>query len=180
MNERNNIQQELDSMGSPLAGLPGGMPYAVPEGYFERLPAEMVNVAKMNEDSVPDFGKQMPFSVPSGYFDELPGAVLERAKIAGQCSKETHRTIAFVPRFKWVAAAVLAIVIGVGSVMVFMNPHQKAPDSLLSAVPKNEINAYIQGSYGFDAVTVLNSTHISNLNVDSKDIEAYLNETGWD
>ncbi len=180
MNEADNIQQELNSMGSSLAGLPRQIPYAVPAGYFNQLADNIVAKARMQEDALPDFGRQMPYEVPADYFAALPEMVLEMAKADGQAGVKKPQTILFVPRLRWAAAAVLAIVIGVGTVMVFSTHTQTASDSLLAAVPKNEISAYIKHSYGFDAARVVNSNQFNNLNVDYKDIEAYLNETGWD
>lgn len=77
MNVANDITGELENMGSVLAGMPRGMPYAVPADYFEGFTA-------MLQQSIPNSGgateeiwsKQMPYQVPAGYFDTLSGEVM--------------------------------------------------------------------------------------------------------
>jgi hypothetical protein len=81
MNEENNISQELQSMGSPLAGLPRTMPYSVPGGYFEQFPSLVKStIRELDEpEVVPAFGKKLPYSVPPGYFENLAGHIVAAA-----------------------------------------------------------------------------------------------------
>jgi hypothetical protein len=178
MSADNNIQEELNSMGSPLAGLPGKMPYAAPAGYFEQLAGKMAQLAQEQENATPDFGRSLPYEVPAGYFESLPAQVLQKAR--NEPGKVAGERIAFFPGRKWAAAAALAVIIGSGAFIMFSGNNGTGAENILAAVPQHEIKEYVQHSYGLDPNKVAASTRINNLNVDSKDIVAYLNETGWD
>lgn len=180
MNADNTIQDELNSMGSPLAGLPGQMPYAVPAGYFEQMAGNMAQLARQNENTMPDFGHSMPYEVPAGYFDGLPAKVLLKATGAEGAEKQAGRHIVFLPGRKWAAAAALAVIIGSGAFIMFSGNNGTGAENILAAVPQHEIKEYVQHSYGIDPAKAAGNTRVGNLNVDSKDIVAYLNETGWD
>src|SRR6476660_5837714 len=81
MNNRNTIQEELKSLNSSLAEGAALQPYQVPEGYFDQLPAAILNrISESNlaEDPVSELSdlspllasipKSNPFHVPEGYF----------------------------------------------------------------------------------------------------------------
>jgi hypothetical protein len=181
MNEINNIQEELKDMGSPLAEVPMEMPYSVPVDYFEQLASGMAGKAREKEGEVPDFGRALPYTTPAGYFDGLAAAMLQ--KVTAQDKKITvapDKGVAFFPVIRWAAAAALVAIIGSGAFIMFSGNHETGAERMLAKVPPNEIKEYMQHHYGFDASKVANNTHISNLDVDSKDIVAYLDETGWE
>jgi hypothetical protein len=77
------IIAELEELGSPLAGFPRRMPFAVPSRYFELASEELVSgalAADSDEDMQLYIGKKsLPFAVPEGYFDALPEMMLEKA-----------------------------------------------------------------------------------------------------
>ncbi len=80
MNPRNPIQDELNSLNSPLTGsVP--TPYSVPAGYFEglaeailaRIRTEGMNAAEetaMLSPLLAGIPRTVPYSVPQGYFEE--------------------------------------------------------------------------------------------------------------
>jgi len=79
----NNIFEELKELSGTLASIDNQNIYQVPDGYFEKLPGQVLNRVKALEaKSVAEelsylspmlnvSSKQMPYSVPSGYFDGL-------------------------------------------------------------------------------------------------------------
>ena len=179
MNELNNISEELKNMDSLLADLPKRMPYSVPVGYFEQLADNITTIACIQDD-IPDFGHTLAYQVPDGYFDALPAQMLQMLqseKINKSIPPKKHFVI---PAIKWAAAAVLAIGISAGGYLVVTTYTAPHTETILASVQPNDITLYLQHSYGIDANTVANSTHINNLDIDSKDIVAYLDETGWD
>jgi hypothetical protein len=201
MNSANEITEELQNMGSSLAGLSRVMPYEVPVNFFRNFEA---GLSRSDLDIVPEWSKAMPFAipdnyfegladnlvaasvsgalesatsipppfqVPNGYFESLPDAILSTVK---------PKKITFFPAYiKWAAAAVL--VLGMGAYAVFFNNKPAlGTDNMLASVPSREIQDYLQHTYRLDAERIMNNTDINNMNIDSKDIIAYLNETGWD
>ncbi|GAA4321211.1 hypothetical protein [Flaviaesturariibacter amylovorans] len=90
MTERRHIAEELHGLGSTLPHGPTGIPYAVPEGFFDAFPGTLL--ARLHEVAATDdpkaeleglspllagLPKRMPFSVPEGFFGAtpaLPGA----------------------------------------------------------------------------------------------------------
>lgn len=80
MNNRNTIQDELNSLNSNLASNADGTPYAVPEGYFESLAnsvlakikgEEVVSVSEEIAQLSPllaGISRELPYSVPENYF----------------------------------------------------------------------------------------------------------------
>ncbi len=76
MKQENEITQELNEMGSMLAGIPRVMPYPVPEGYFTGVSAATREQIMYEADPETIFCEQTPFTVPEGYFDSFPGKIL--------------------------------------------------------------------------------------------------------
>ena len=77
MEENTHILKELEQLAPALTGISKEMPFAVPEGYFESMPVEML-------------GKVIPStkpSVPEGYFDSLPGILLSKIKAVENTSE---------------------------------------------------------------------------------------------
>lgn len=78
MSSANDILQELRGLESKLADMPRTMPYEVPEGYFDALPAAMLDAVKAEHATEPvlNLPKGMPYEVPAGYFEGLTNSVL--------------------------------------------------------------------------------------------------------
>jgi hypothetical protein len=158
------------------------LPYSVPEGYFETLQAQVMARACI-EDSL---SNAIPFTVPTGYFEKLPEQILLAAKAADGVKAKEKKVIPFrrhhlLRQIRWAAAAVLVLGIGLGSYQIFFNAQQNpVSESILSSVPNNEIQDYVQHNYRVDIDQVISNNPVNNMSVDNKDIIQYLNETGWD
>lgn len=70
MEERDTISAELKLVAPALHGISRQMPYALPEGYFELLPMQMLSKISRHAQPV----------VPEGYFDTLPAIMLKKVK----------------------------------------------------------------------------------------------------
>ena len=178
MKQRVDITTELRDMGSPLADMNNDTSYTVPAGYFDGFAANIIARAKEQEAADVDFGRALPYVAPPQYFEQFPALVLELAK--KEEPVQPVKRIAFIPRNRWAAAAALAIIIATGAFMLSMGGNTDNTDQMLAAIPATEINEYVQRSYGIDATQVESAPNINNLELDSKDIVSYLNETGWD
>ena len=155
--------------------------YSTPQGYFEGLTENIITAVKADHiNSISS--REMPFSIPAGYFDMLPVQMLQAAKNTEPIKKITTR----IPlgrnsfrQIRWAAAAVLLICIGFGGYETFLTQSDNT-ESMLAAVPSNEIHDYLQHTYIFDVNRIVDNTTVNNIEVDNKDIIQYLNETGWD
>jgi len=160
------VKTELEQMGSTLAGMPRGMPYALPEGYFAAMDERMVNVIiepALSETS-------LPYEVPAGYFDTLPDVITMKAM------KATNRGTLQLGWLRVVAAAVVLLMVGVGAWMV-LERNTTTPDRLLARVNEREIREYLAVP---DAVSGNAEAYVQQAKVEPDDIVTYLDETGWE
>jgi hypothetical protein len=151
MNTGHDIQEELKSMGSILAGMSRAMPYVVPDGYFEQFGGSLTCTIKdlAEADINPGWDKAMPYAVPQGYFEALANEITVKAARANlskgvpldvpvgyfetfpqqmlQAAKASEPKLIPLKRrslllsIKWAAAAILVIGIGLGSYRAFFN-----------------------------------------------------------
>ena len=180
MNKDNFIQEELIEMGSPLADMPKGLPYSLPDGYFLEFPAKLAE--SLNEDVFSGISRpEKLYTVPKQYFEGLPAQLLQSAKAASPVKRPVSAPIRFVPAagMKLAIAATLALMISFGGYLIFSANTSGRPERILASIPGNVISEYMQHTYGVDDNNKSN-LNITNLNVDNKDIVSYLNETGWE
>jgi hypothetical protein len=90
MTNRNTILNELNDIGSTLGNYSPQNIYAVPNGYFEGLPTQIMNRIKALEaaDAKEELGylspllsnvsKEMPYSIPANYFQNLSENILQQ------------------------------------------------------------------------------------------------------
>ena len=77
MKEEENILHQQKEENAFLQGLPKGMPYTVPAGYFESLDKNIRNKIQLEEETeaiapfLNSIGKQMPYSTPENYFETV-------------------------------------------------------------------------------------------------------------
>lgn len=164
MNEA--VKTELEQMGSTLAGMPGDMPYAVPEGYFAVMEERIMNVTiepALSETS-------LPYEVPAGYFDTLPDVITMKA------TKATNRGTLQLGWLRMAAAAVVLLMVGVGAWMV-LTQNSTTPDRLLAMVNERDIREYLAIP---DAVSGNAEAYVQQAKVEADDIVTYLDETGWE
>jgi hypothetical protein len=89
MTQKENILQELNELKSTLASVTPQNVYTVPVGYFDELPAQILNRIKAMEaknavdelgylsPSLSNISRQMPYAVPAGYFEGLAENVIQ-------------------------------------------------------------------------------------------------------
>ena len=77
-----DIIQELNKLGSSLAGTPSQNVYSVPEGYFEAFASSVLaRIHAENEKPfLSELPKSNPYKVPAGYFDELAENVVKNIR----------------------------------------------------------------------------------------------------
>jgi hypothetical protein len=84
MEPQNDILNELKSWNSPLVGMSRIMPYQLPQGYFELLPAEIQDSIQADAAELSLPGQRiMPYNVPAGYFEGFPAQVLKAIQKEG-------------------------------------------------------------------------------------------------
>lgn len=182
MKEVNEIIQELNELGSPLAAMPRTMPYSVPDGYFDQLPGDIWGGIADEQLMLELDGNDMPLQAPEGYFDSLPLKMLQAAKAGDaheQATAVPNRQRKLRPYIRLAAAAVIAIALSIGG-YVFYSHQEGTPEKILSSIPKSELNEYVSRRYGLDPAMIAPGKEVNNLNVDNKDIVEYLDATGWD
>lgn len=81
MENRINILSELQSISPTVAAIAPVNPYQVPEGYFEGLATQMLELTKEPEFStVLKAATINPYKIPEGYFENLPEQILAVVK----------------------------------------------------------------------------------------------------
>lgn len=170
------------------------MPFHVPTGYFQQLPQQLINTIHANEalNSLP---RQLPYTITENYFADLPAMVLQKAKESGQKRKNIFPIAASWARsLRWAAVALLILGIAIGSYShielnrkpVSTNIPVHATEQALTKLPPGTIDEYIrQNIDDFDSdmlfgdATSDNYPQLPTQQLSDKDIEQYLNETGW-
>jgi hypothetical protein len=179
MQEKNEIQKELESMNSKLGHISKAMPYSVPDNYFEAFAERMTAFVK-EEDILVNLPKNTPFETPAAYFDQLPEKVLAAAK---ESEKSKTRIIALNgngwKNVRLAAAAVLLLLAGSGIFKIALQ--QNSFDQRMAAVPDEAIKEYVlQNSTELNAgnTAIASNTTLPSQLTD-EEITQYLNETGW-
>lgn len=80
MNEKLNIQSELESLSPLLKKIGNKNVFSVPEGYFNEIPAQVLQQLHTLPGAFLPNIQTRPQDVPAGYFEELAGKILERVK----------------------------------------------------------------------------------------------------
>src|SRR5687768_6321855 len=84
MENRNTILSELQSISPTIAGIVPVTPYQVPEGYFQSLASQLLELIKESESSgLLANAKENPYKVPEHYFENLPEQILLVVKSDG-------------------------------------------------------------------------------------------------
>jgi len=121
----------------------------VPEGYFDSLSTKILSKIKEEEETADNEIKSLSpalhylkqeevFTVPEGYFDDLSDRILN--KIKGQSA----RVVSFDSAKKWwkyAAAAVVAGIITIASLLLFKTQNSNAVNNLASS---GKLPAYVQ------------------------------------
>jgi hypothetical protein len=106
MKQEYQHRDELADLAPFLASLPRTLPFRVPEGYFDQLPATL-EAAIGVPGTLPAAATATPgFTVPEGYFDSLPLQIQDRIS----AGRRTSRPLMLRPAFALSLAAALAAV----------------------------------------------------------------------
>lgn len=180
-NLRNSIEESEGQKVGPKWGKK--MPFTAPLGYFEGFTND-VKLSLEEDELLGNMPKTLPFTVPSGYFEQLPEQLqlkVGKTEIAQTNEREIplFESNKWRRHLKWAVAALLVLAIGAGSIKYFTGKTEVA-DNILAGVPNNDLEEYVQGAYRLDVEKIVSNTSIGNMAFESKDIEQYLNETGWD
>lgn len=109
MTQRDNILQELNELGSQLAGSTPQNTYAVPPGYFEGLELLVMNRIKAIEAAsaveelshlspvLSGLSKQMPYRVPAGYFESLGERIMKAVRESSDYLTVSEETASLSP-----------------------------------------------------------------------------------
>lgn len=90
MRHSTEIEQELRELTPGMAWPGKDMPFHVPAGYFDHLPARMAEDALLSLNKPID----IPYEVPAGYFDQLSAQVVNRAlaEAAGEQNNSSNNS----------------------------------------------------------------------------------------
>lgn len=178
-----DILSELQAMNSPLAGFSRDMPFEVPAGYFDGLPAQALQIA--NKEVLPA-GTAMPHIVHPDYFDTLPEQLLATIRQQEHPPKTGRpvRRVSLWKNVRWAAAAILILAIGAGAYRIF-SPQPQSVEQQLQSISDEAIMSYVEDNiYAFETETIINYVNTADMNaasmqINKNDIEYYLQETGW-
>jgi hypothetical protein len=179
MTSRNEIVTELAEIGSQLVNMPNIVPYVVPEGYFEELPALVMmrikteHVQSAEEETaiisplLASLKKESPLTVPDGYFETLAPKMPPVEK-----KPETARVISFNPDklFKYAAAAVTVGLISLFAWLFLRTPssdNQYAVNQ--DTTIDNQVQQKIEGMTDIDIATYLDINELTTM--ESRDIQ---------
>lgn len=90
MSNENEILTELNALDSALGKLSKEMPFEIPMGYFEKLPEELTDISRNENEPLAAFSdtKKMPFDVPKNYFKKLPGQLTTTSSFVGSNTEQ--------------------------------------------------------------------------------------------
>lgn len=172
MNIEHNVEQELQSMNSPLAGLSKKMPHVVPAGYFLGLAGNALRSVKAQ-------------AVPQDYFELLPAAMLHAAKAAEGIAVPIvqRRKIIALPAVRWAAAAVFLVALAMGGGKLYQRA--QSPERVIATLPSGALDAYVEAHPDVleadlvvqESVASLDAPDLSGLS--AEELEAYLAESAW-
>jgi hypothetical protein len=97
MDNRTTILNELREISPVVAGIGPGIPYSVPAGYFNELPANIllkINMGEVESPTLSPISKSPVYEVPAGYFEGLAATVLNRIKASSATSPQEE--LAFI------------------------------------------------------------------------------------
>jgi hypothetical protein len=141
MSQQNEILQELEAWQSPLAKLPRTMPFMVPDGYFNRLPAEISGALDQGDLTVYRSRRQ-PFEVPEQYFEQLPAMILSKVRAEGEQKPKTiDLRKSILKQLRWAAAAVLLLAAGAG---IWRASVPSSFERQLASLPEDVVADYVE------------------------------------
>jgi len=185
--------EEIAQLSPLLAGISKGLPYSVPDGFFQSSLEGLNAITSENEESLvlSFIDREMPYEVPAGYFANLSEQILE---------KINNRSARVVPMKRtWMRLAIAAMLTGLIAVsgIVYFNSRSGHSPSAAASVPvaielkkvsTEELNEFIKTT----AVDVDDKAHMTANtssrketkklfdDVSDKELEAFLNQLPTD
>jgi hypothetical protein len=154
---------------------------SVPEGYFNKLPEQILQKAKAAEGII--WTKANPYIVPEGYFDDLATRMIWGIKEEDVAKRKTIPLGAGIRKAtQWLAAALLILGIGFGSYK-FLNRPDVNPAQELASVPSSTLEEYLQATDNYVEIpeSVAGDVRIHKQELKQltdAELISYLNETG--
>ncbi len=160
------------------------MPFAaVPENYFDQLSLNILEAVKKSNTILENISKTMPYQIPKAYFEQLPAQVLFKIKTT---HSEKRNQGAIFRMVQWAASIAVLLMLS----FAIKNAPKKATQDTnfsLEDVSAEEIANYVHNNIDeFDTDILLSSMSNSTIkeidkanNLSSEEIEAYLNDEGW-
>jgi hypothetical protein len=133
MNERNDIEQELNEIGNQLKNMSRTVPFEVPNGYFESLQDELK--VKLATSELP---ASHPYHPPPDYFNQLPLNIIAKVR-QGEPVSSRGRTISF--KLRWAAAASLLVAASLAWYLLKDRPGDL--ERQLADIPASEVGTYV-------------------------------------
>lgn len=128
--EAKDAAEELNHLSPFLSSISKETPYAVPDGYFQKLETEAGLMKDIDENAAEELEtlspllsrlkKEMPYSVPQGYFDSLGKAGHE--KMVKPAGKVVSISITKQKWFRYAAAAVVISFVTLCGLLIFKKP----------------------------------------------------------
>lgn len=181
----------ITNQEDPTLDVPRQLPYSVPAGYFETLP-DVVNTRIVAEHPSADIFKlpaqTASFSVPDNYFETLPGIIMEKVSKEKTATRAIPSKRVYLFRTVRLAAAITLIIFTGLALLRPVGPGVKTQEHIsLSGVSPAMIDEYIEQNIDdFDTEMLENTlarassgSVVPNAPGIKEDIEAYLDETGW-
>lgn len=191
-NKGNDILKELEEIAPGFNLPPTPPPYEVPAGYFDQLPAQVLQrIRSLEADPVQEelsalspllaaVPRQLPLSTPEGYFDGLSTRIMAGITQA----QETPAPARVVPirsrrrYLPWAVAASLLTLVGLSTLFLLRNNAGTGGlESQLAGIPDQAIVEYLQShSDAFDNEVILSNVSSVELADELPKISTNLNE----
>ncbi len=121
MEENNHILQELQELAPGLTWPSKGMPFQVPNGYFEALP-ERLQAVMDPVLPIGELGSGKPFSIPDNYFQLLSKRVLDQTQSTPAAGNGRLFPLSYKRIVSYAAAATIGGVL-VAAAILFTDSH---------------------------------------------------------
>jgi len=163
-----------------------GTPYKIPDNYFDTLNERLINAVD-NEFENPEGGillehlsKEPVFQVPEGYFQHLGEKLTDKITTA-----PTGRIFHFKKWYKIAAAAVIAMLIALGTVLKYSGSHVQQSDAGTSAIAMEDISSIELNDFaedmskspgdGYNKKNIVDNNQLFT-GVSSQELYSFLNE----
>jgi hypothetical protein len=204
-NKGKDIVKELEEIVPGLQLPPSPPPYAVPAGYFENLPEQVMQRVRQQEaDAVQEelaelspllasAARQLPLSTPEGYFNDLSQKIMAGISQAEEAPARVSPLRSRKRYLSWAVAASLLVLVGLSTMFLLRRSTGTGSfESQLASVSDQEIVEYLQShSDAFDNEAILSnvsgvevadelpkiSTNLNELPTEA--IQKYLESSGW-